>query len=428
MLYDQALALMAYTAAWQVTGEPDLRRSAEEIVEYVLRDLAAPAGGFYSAEDADSEGEEGRFYVWTRAEILEALGSEEGALFARAFGVEEQGNFQDPLASQTATRSVLSRARTAEELAREFSLEPAAVAERLERSRKQLLELRSRRVRPLRDEKVLTDWNGLMIAALARAAAAFDEPRLAAAAARAADFALVHLRGEDGRLLKRWRDGVAGLPGTLDDHAFLVFGLIELYQATFEARYLAEAVALADTMLAHFEDEEVGGFFLAADDARDLPLRTKDVFDGALPSGTSIATLDLLLLARTTARPDLEEAARRALRANAVEMDHAPAGFTMLLAALDFALGPTFEIVVAGDPAREDTRAALAKLRRPFVPGKVLLLRPPGEDAPITRLAPWTLDQRSDGAPLVYLCRDYACRMPTSDVDAVLRELAARPD
>jgi uncharacterized protein YyaL (SSP411 family) len=427
MLYDQALALMAYTAAWQVTGEPDLRASAEEIVEYVLRDLASPAGGFFSAEDADSEGEEGRFYVWTRAEVLDALGPEEGELFARAFGVEEQGNFQDVYASQTSTRSVLSRVRTAEELAAELSLDVAGVTERLERSRKTLLELRARRVRPLRDEKVLTDWNGLMIAALARAAAAFDEPRFAADAVRAADFALANLRDQDGRLLKRWRDGVAGMPGTLDDYAFLAFGLIELYQATFETRYLAEAIALCDTMLAHFADAKAGGFFLGADDAHDLPLRTKDTFDGALPSGTSIATLDCLLLARFSGRTDLEEAARRSLRASAPEIAQAPAGFTMLLTALDFALGPTFEIVVAGDPTREDTRAALAMLRRPFVPDKVLLLRPPGEAPPITRLAPYTLDQRADGAPAIYLCRDFACQAPTTDILSVFELLNDRP-
>ncbi len=430
MLYDQALAVMAFTAAWQVTGEADLRRSAEEIVEYVLRDLGSPAGGFFSAEDADSEGEEGKFYLWTRAQVLSTLGPEEGELFARAFGVGERGNFEDPSAGDAAGASgpsVLHRARSPDDLARELSIPPSEVAQRLERSRKTLFELRARRVRPLRDDKVLTDWNGLMIAALARAASAFDEPRLAAAAARAADFALANLRAKDGRLWKRWHDGVAGLPGTLEDYAFLSFGLLELYEATFEVRYLSEALALCETMVTHFADPGTGGFFLGADDAHDLPLRTKEAYDGALPSGTSLAILDCLLLARFTGRTELEDVARRALRAHASEAARAPAGFTMFLAALDFALGPTFEIVVAGDAAREETRAVLARLRRPFVPGKVLLLRPTGEDPPITRLAPYTREHRSDGAPVIYLCRNFACQAPTRDVEEVLRTLSERP-
>ncbi len=423
MLYDQALAAMAFTAAWQVSGAADMRAAADQILVYVLRDLTAPEGAFYSAEDADSEGEEGKFYLWTRAEILSILGDEEGELFARAFGVVDDGNFHDEATGEKSGRNVLHLPKPLDELAVELEREPLELVTRLDRAREKLLEARGRRIRPLRDDKVLTDWNGLMIAAFARAAAAFEEPKYAAAAARAADFVLANLKNKDGRLLKRWRNGAAGLSGTLEDYAYLAWGLIELYEATFEVRYLAEALELAESMLEHFLDREAGGFFLTADDELDLPLRTKEVYDGALPSGTSVAILALLRLARFTGRSSLEEAADAALRAHSIEVSRSPSVHALFLLALDFALGPSFELVVAGDPASEKTRAILRELRRPLVPHKVLLLRPPGDEPAIAKLAPFTLEQKPSDEPLIYLCRDFACQAPTSDVGEVLEAL-----
>ncbi len=423
MLYDQALHALAYTAAHQVTKKREYRRTAEEVLGYCLRDLCDEGGAFHSAEDADSEGEEGRFYVWTEDEILALLGEEEGRLFARVFGVTQAGNFREEASGEQTGRNILHLARPLADWARELETSEDELSRRLERSRAALFDAREKRVRPLEDDKVLTDWNGLMIAALARAGAAFDEPRFLEAARAAADFCLRTLRDGSGRLLKRYRAGEAALPSTLDDHAFLIWGLLELYEAGFDVRHLEAAVQLADAMLEHFEDEAAGGFFLSADDAEAPLFRHKEIYDGALPSGNSVAALDLLRLARLTGRTAYEEKAERTLRAfgSAARL---PAGHTLYLLALDFALGPAFEVVIAGDPAAEDTRALVRAFQGRYRPHTVLLLRPEGDAPPIARLAPFTLDQRSrEGRATAYVCRDFACKAPTADVAQALRYL-----
>jgi uncharacterized protein YyaL (SSP411 family) len=423
MLYDQALHVLAYTAAYQVTGKGEYRATAEEVLAYCLRDLADPKGGFHSAEDADSEGEEGRFYLWTRDEVLSILGPEEGELFARVFEITPAGNYHDEASGAQDGRSIPHLARSLHSWAAELALDEKSLAQRLERSRAELFSVRERRVRPQKDDKVLTDWNGLMIAALARAGAAFEEPRYLAAARAAADFALHELRDEKGRLVKRWRAGEAAFTGTLEDYAFLVWGLIELHQATFESADLAAALALNADMLAHFEDKERGGFFTSPDDGEELLFRHKDVYDGALPSGNSVAAWNLLRLARLTGRSDLEEEARRTLAAFG-SAARTPAGHTLYLLALDCALNPSFEVVVVGEPLAPDVHTMLRAFQSRFLPHLVLLQRPNGDAPPITELAPFTLDQRSrDGKATVYVCRDQACRAPTTDVAQALSYL-----
>jgi uncharacterized protein YyaL (SSP411 family) len=420
MLYDQALHVLAYTAAWQVTGKQEFRATAEEVLAYCLRDLADPRGGFHSAEDADSEGEEGRFYLWTRAEVLAVLGEVEGELFARVHEITPEGNYREEASGKRDGRSIPHLARTLSAWAAELGLDEAGLRARLEGARTKLLEVRSRRVRPLKDDKVLTDWNGLLVAALARAAAAFDEPRYLAAARGAADFALAHLRDQDGRLFKRWRAGEAAFPGVLEDYAFLVWGLIELHQAGFEVRDLEQALALNAAMLEHFEDEGAGGFFTSADDAEELLFRHKEVYDGALPSGNSVAAWNCLRLARLTGQSELEEAARRTLAAFG-SAARAPAAHTLYLLALDQALGPSFEAVIAGDPAAPDTRAMLRAFQARYLPHLVLLQRPEGESPAIAALAPFTREQKSRaGKATAYVCRNQACRAPTTDVAQAL--------
>jgi uncharacterized protein YyaL (SSP411 family) len=420
MLYDQALATMAYTAAWQVTGEPLFRRTAEEIVAYVLRDMTDAAGGFYSAEDADSEGEEGLFYVWRPHQVRAVVGEEDGDLFNDVYGITKNGNFLEEATGERTGRSIPHLKGHYAAVAKARGMTFDELEGRLEPVRKKLFEAREERIHPLKDDKVLTDWNGLMIAALARAAQAFDEPRYEAAARKAADFALAELRDEDGRLFKRWRGGRAGLAGTLEDHAFLTWGLLDLYEATFDVRYLEEALAVTETMIAHFADEESGGFFLSADDTQDLLVRGKEAYDGAIPSGTSVAAWNLLRLARITGRADLEEEAAGALRSHSKAVSRNPGVHTQLMAALDFAIGPSYEVVIAGDPEAEDTRAMTRAFRERFVPHKVLLQRPPGDAPRITQLSPFTKSQSSSGDVIAYVCRDFACKLPTGDVETAL--------
>jgi len=425
MLYDQALIAMAYVEAWQATGEAEHRETAERIFEYVLRDMTSPEGGFYSAEDADSEGEEGLFYLWSVAELKAVLGEEDGAFAARVFGATEAGNFREEASGQRTGKNILYLQASVADTAAELGLEPAELAQRIESMRRRLFDAREGRVHPLKDDKVLTDWNGLMISALARAASAFAEPRYALAATRAADFALEHLRDEHGRLFKRYRQGAAGLDGMLEDYAFLGAGLFDLYEATQRVEYLRAAKELTDAMLAHFWDAKGSGLFLAPDDGEALVVRSKEIYDGALPSGNSVAALNLLRLARATGEPSYEERARQLFRAFSGDVARQPSVYTELLLALDFAEGPAFEVVVAGEPDAADTRAMLRALQRELLPNKVVLFRPQGatgeEQPEIAKLAPFTAGQVAlEGAATAYVCQNFACRAPTTDVGEML--------
>ena len=432
MLYDQALIAVACVEAWQVTGHADLRRTAEEIFEYVARDLTDAQGGFRSAEDADSEGEEGLFYLWRPEELVEALGAEDGRLAAALWGVVEGGNFRDQASGERTGESILHLARPLEAFARERGLDPAELAARVERWRLRLLEVRAARPRPLCDDKVLTDWNGLMIAALAFAGRAFDEPRHVAAAARAADFVLAHLRGPDGRLLKRWRAGRADHAAVLDDYAFLAWGLLELYEASGDPARLRTALELEATLHARFHDAEHGGYFLAGDDADDLIVRAKESYDGAVPSGNSVAAALQLRLARLTGSSELEARGRATLLAFAGDVARQGLGHAEYLCALDLATSPGFELVLCGPPADAGLARARRELGRRFLPHLALLERPDpdadGRAAALAELAPFTAGQRAlAGGATYYLCRERTCEAPTRDLAAVLAELE-RPD
>ncbi|HED64334.1 MAG TPA: thioredoxin domain-containing protein [Planctomycetes bacterium] len=421
MLYDQALHTMAYTAAWQLTGEATFEETAREVIEYVLRDMTSPEGGFYSAEDADSEGVEGLFYLWTRDEIDDVLGKEDADLFAKAYGIREDGNFRDEASGESVGRNIPHLVHLPREVAAEKGIDAKSFRGRIERMREKLFAAREERVHPLKDDKILTDWNGLMIAALARAAQAFGDDEYAEAARAAAEFALANLVDDKGRLMKRYRAGRAGLPGTLDDYAFLSFGLIELYETTFEVRYLEAAIAITDQMIAHFADEKGGGFFLSADDGDELlGVRGKEAYDGAIPAGNSIAAWNLLRLARITGRTAYEERAAGCMRSFSKTVARSPTAHTQLLAAVDFSLGPTFEVVIAGDPGAADTKALVRAFHARFAPNKVLLLRPPGETPAIARIAPFTKDQVPGENATAFVCRDYTCKLPTSDVEKAL--------
>jgi uncharacterized protein YyaL (SSP411 family) len=409
MLYDQAMLSIAYIEAFQSTGDQRFKRVAEEVIDYVFRILTSPEGGFYSSENADSEGEEGKFYAWTLQEVKSILGEERGELFCRFYGVDEAGNLHDG-------KNVLHRTWKISDFAKNLGIMPVELEEELDRSREELLSFRESRVRPSMDDKILTDWNGLMIVALAKASKAFGEPEYSRAADKAARFILATLKRTDGRLLHRFREGEAGIPGFLDDYAFFVWGLIELYETTFETFYLREALSLTEDMFKLFWDEENGGFYFTAIDGEELITRTKEAYDGAVPSGNSVAALNLLRLNRMTMRSDLQQNASALMQSFGAVINNYPTGFSQFLAALDFELGPSQEIVVAGDLEDEDTERMLNIIRTSFLPRKVVLLHPQRGSEEIEEIAPFVKEQgKLDGEVSVYVCENFACKLPVND-------------
>lgn len=410
MLYDQALLLMAYAEAYQATGKQEYATTARQIASYVLGEMQSQEGGFYSADDADSEGEEGRFYVWRMQELVDVLGKDDAAFAARIYGVQPDGNVQDEASGQKTGVNVLHLARA-----------PADEKERarLERIRKALLGERDKRVHPFRDDKVLTDWNGLMIAGLAIAGRALHEPAYTAAAAKAADFVLSALRDDKGRLLHRWRAGKAGLPAHLDDYAFLAWGLIELYQGDFDTRYLKAALELNDTMLRGFAAPG-GGFYFTAESSEPLLVRPLDAFDDAIPSGNAVAMLNLLRLSALSADAKLAARAADIPGAFARELNRVPGGLLWLLAGVQQAGNGGAEVVLAGDRKAAGVQAMLQALNSAYRPGIVIMLA----DAGLADIAPYTAGYKAiDNKPTAYVCRGGQCNTPTTDINEMLRQL-----
>ena len=419
MLYDQALLAMAYTEAYQATGKVEFAQVAREIFTYVLRDMTAPDGGFYSAEDADSEGREGLFYVWTPRVVKEHLGRETGDLFCRFYGITEEGNFEEG-------QSIPHVRTSLQGFAAKEGMDLTTLETVLKDARDRLFDVRNKRVHPLKDDKILTSWNGLMIGAFAKGYQVFGDQAYADAARSSVGFILENLRTADGRILRRYRQGDAAYPGYLDDYAFMTWGLIELYEATFEIPYLEEAIALNEAMTDIFWDEQGGGLFFTGKGNEPLITRSKEVYDGALPSGNSVAALNFLRLGRMTGNVDLEKRAEQLTRAFATQVTDHPMVYTQLLVALDFMIGPSQEIVIAGDPAHESTQAMIRAVHRKFLPNKVLLLRLQGaEGKRLVSLSPFLEAMvPSNQQPTVYVCEQYACQAPVKDVDeleAVLR-------
>src|SRR5690625_623314 len=361
MLYDQALMIMVYTEAFQATGDAFFRTTAEEIIEYVFRDLSDDAGAFYSAEDADSEGEEGKFYVWTTDEVRAVLSADDARFVHDRFGMEDGGNFEDEA----------TRRRTGANVLHSDDLDKWDGAERArwDRIRQDLLEHRSRRARPLLDDKILTDWNGLMIAALAQAGFVFNKPSYTTRAEEAARFILDRLY-LDGHLLHRYRDGEAAIDGFVDDYAFMIWAMLELYRATDEVAWFEKAVELQARQSELFEDPDGGGFFFTRAGGEELLVRQKEFGDGAIPSGNSVSLYNLMRLGRMTGNVSYEESATALIRSAAGLLAQIPSAMTGLLVGLDFWLGPSIEIVIAEG---EGTTVMDEVLRDRYLPRAVVL-------------------------------------------------------
>jgi len=425
MLYDQALIAIAYLETFQATGLKEYANTAVEIFEYVLRDMTSPEGGFYSAEDADSEGEEGRFYVWTEEAIRAILGKDEADIICRIFNIEKGGNFRvEALGNKTGINILYLKDGLAG-IAHDLKIPVTELQEKISSARKRLFNARENRVRPNKDDKILTDWNGLMIAAFARGAQLLGGQLYMDAAIKAGEFILNRLRGQDGRLLHRFRDRSAGITANVDDYAFMVWGLIEIYEAGFNPYYLKTALELSQNMISLFWDDKGGGLFFTPEDGEKLIIRKRQVYDGAVPSANSIAMLNMLRLARLTGRIDLEERAVEIGRAFSYTIGQMPSAYTQFMTAVDFGIGPSYEVVIAGRSDSNDTREMINALRRHFIPSMVTILRPVEEKEPgIDRLADFVKDYKCiNEGPTAYVCINNSCRAPTKEIDEMLESL-----
>jgi len=426
MLCDQALMASVYTEAFTATGEPFYQRTAREILSYALREMSSPEGAFYSAQDADTGGKEGEFYLWTETELRDLLGEGDARLVLQALSIEPEGNFPEGAGERKAGRNLPRLRRPLPELAREMNVEEEHLRNVIESAREKMFTARARRVNPARDDKILADWNGLMVAALAKAAFAFDQPHYAQAGRRAADFVIARMTGDGALLYHRWRAGDKAIPGFLDDYAFFGHGLIELYESTFQVKYLKKALELTRFMIKEFWDESGGGFYFSGAESEESIPRGKRVADGALPSGNSIALFNLLRLGQITGDRGFEDYARKTLSAFASEVSSYPAGHTQFLCGVDFALGPTYQVVIAGDSSAAQTRSMIQALRGQFIPNKVTVFVPAEDKAPeITGLIEY-LRALAESArqPTAFICKDYSCQPPATDAEQMIRALA----
>jgi uncharacterized protein YyaL (SSP411 family) len=415
MLYDNALLTGAYVEAFQATGSPFYREVVDETLSYVLREMTSPEGPFYSTQDADSEGVEGKFFVWSAAEVEAVLGKELAEPFTYVFDVTPEGNWEG--------HNILHRMKSHEQDARLLRMPEPELRDKLAQAKHKLFEVRSRRVWPGRDEKVLTAWNGLMIGAFAQAAQVLDNAGYAATAAKAADFILAKMRGHDGRLLRTYSAGTkAKLNAYLEDYSYLIDALVSLYEATFAPRWIEAAVDVAGVMIEQFWDEQDGGFFFTGRDHETLITRTKDLLDNATPSGNAMAVTSLLRLAALTGRSDLRTKAEGTLRLCRGLMAERPLGNGQMLIGLDFYFGPVQEFAVVGDPAGEETQRVLRAIRAGFRPDKVVALKADGQSG-MDKVLPLLADKKADGTVTTYICQNSTCAAPLVGARALEKEL-----
>ncbi len=402
MLYDQALLSRVYIEAYQITKNQSYAQTAREIFDYVLRDMISPEGGFYSAEDADSEGKEGAFYVWDTNEIEAVLGKEQAEVFNAYYGVTHDGNFEEG-------KTILN-------------IQGTTAPEKI--AKEAIFQARQKRIRPGRDDKVITAWNGLMISALAYGGAVLDEQKYISAAERCADFILSKLR-KNGRLMRYYRNGSVSQKAFLDDYAYLAVGLLDLYEATFDAKWLNEAIRLAEQIIELFTDTENGAFFLTGKDAEILISRTKPATDEVIPSANSIAAFVLLKLGLLTNNEQFTKQGEMVFEAFSQQLKQYPQYCSSMLSSISFQLGPNKEIVITGNPEALDTKEMLNVIRSRFLPNAVVLLHQSGDAGkPIEVLMPFIKNQSPfDGKATAYICENYSCKQPVTDPEKLAEML-----
>ena len=414
MLYDQAMLTLAYTEAYQITNNQLYKDTAEEILYYVQRNMTDKRGGFYSAEDADSEGEEGLFYLWTIDEIKNILSNVESELLINTYGLNKEGNYDDEATGNRTEKNIL------------YLKEPINNIElknRLNQIIKKLYQARKKRIHPLKDDKILTDWNGLMIAAYAKAGVVFNSDDYTQQAEKSAQFILNNLTDNNGRLLKRYRDGNAGVDAHLDDYAFFIWGLLELYEATFNVTYLSEAIQLSNIMVDEFWDVTNGGFFLGSENSEKLIVRAKTGYDGAMPSGNSVAAMNCSKLNRITGETKWAEISDKIFITFSNEIQQTPSGYASMVNAFLFNTDNPKEIVIVGSGKDSDTISAIEKIKSEYVPNKVIIFKDTDDELnKLSPLAKWTVTQETiDEKTTYYICQDFACKIPTTDLNLALK-------
>jgi|WetSurMetagenome_2_1015567.scaffolds.fasta_scaffold00774_7 uncharacterized protein len=423
MLYDQALLIMAYTQAYQATKNPEFRNTAKDIISYVMRTLRSPEGAFFSAEDADSPEGEGAFYLWTMNEIEKVLGTDDARVASCVFGITPAGNYQG--ADSGGAKNILYRTKSIHELASSYGISDTDLELRLESIRDRLYRARELRIRPSLDDKVLADWNGLIIAALAQAARVFGDADYLGAARQAMQFVLTRMRGTNGELLHRFRDGEPAIKGFGDDYSFIIKGLIELYESTFEPEYLSSARELNTWFLTHFWDENQGGFFTVSDTAEVLLMRKKEIYDGAIPSCNSVSFENLVNLAHLLGDPSNEQRASELLQCFAASVYFSPSSHTWFLCALNHVIGPIHDVVIVGERDADDTRAMIMNLTGQFIPCAVIMLKQPEtSDLVLSGLSPFTRPMKViEGKTTAYICTGTACTLPITEPGQILELL-----
>lgn len=417
MLYDQALLSKVYLEAYQVTGNKQYERIAREIFEYVLRDMTDTKGGFYSGEDADSEGKEGIFYLWDPQETIEILGKDTSEIFNEYYDVTKRGNFEH-------NKSILHKNRSIEDLARKFKKKSEEIESILKKARAELFDVRAKRPRPHRDEKIITAWNGLMISSLSFGGAVLGEEKYSQAARKAADFVLTSLR-KNGRLMRYHGKGRAVQLAVLNDYAFFITGLLDLYEETFDPELLSEAKSLSTQMIELFSDSENGGFFLTGNDGEKLLIRNKPDYDGAVPCGNSVAAAVLLKLGQLTMNQEFIRQGEETLNAFSSQLERSGINLTYMLTALDFFVGPRQEIVIAGVRDSDDTKKMIKLVYERFLPNAVIILHEPGQAGKaIEKIVPFVKVQNMvDGRTTAYVCENFVCKRPVNDLKDLERIL-----
>ncbi|MEG3224919.1 MAG: thioredoxin domain-containing protein [Methanobacteriales archaeon Met13] len=418
MLYDQALLVLTYTEAYQATSHQEYRETAEKILEYVLRDMKSPEGGFYSAEDADSEGVEGKYYLWSQDELKEILTPEEVELTRQFYNVTPEGNFREESTGLMTGQNILHLTRPLNVIAQENGLKEDRISSDLEDIRKKLFKFRETRIHPHKDDKILTDWNGLMIAALSRASQVFNNNEYRKAAVEAVEFIKAKIIS-DGQLWHRYRDGEVKFKGNLDDYAFLIWGLMELHQATFNSSYLELAINLNQELLDNFLDKKEGGFYFTSEDGPDILVRKKEAYDTAIPSGNSVAYLNILRLTTILEDQELNKTAWGVEKAFATLIEKSPSGFTMFLAAVDLRLGPCLEVVISGDKDQPLTKKMIGALRENYLPNVTLLVNW-SDDWLMEKVESLREKKMVDGKTTGYVCSNGTCYAPVKDAKSLL--------